>query len=88
MIQANSFRSPVPLIVGPSAESRRHDSTQGAVPIGFLLGAISRAGYTVGRITKKVTFHDVNVDTIEVVVDDEPVLTEYMQTDETKSRLV
>ena len=33
MIQAKAFLSPAPMVVGPRAESRGHDSTLGAVPI-------------------------------------------------------
>ena len=32
--------------------------------------------------TRKVTFHDVTVDTTETVVDDQPTLTDLIQTDE------
>ena len=37
MIQAQAFLYPVPFVVGPSAESRRHDSTLGAVFVHFSL---------------------------------------------------
>ena len=38
--------------------------------------------------TKKVTFHVVTADTIDVVVDYRTVLTDHIQTDEKKCRLV
>ena len=76
MIQMKTFLAPVPLNVGPSAESRGLDSTLGAVPIRCCLGIISRSKMSCRKnCTRKATFQDVTLDTLILVVDDQPVLT-------------
>ena len=78
-IQAKGFLSLVLVIVGPSGESRGYDSTLGAL----LLCIISKARCLGGRLaTRNVAFHDVTVDTIVVVVADQSVLADHIQSDE------
>ena len=84
-----SIFSPVLFVGGPSAKSRGHDSRLGAVIIRFLLGIIFRARCPCREnCTRQAKFRDVTVDTIVVVVDDQPFLTDYIQTDERRCRLV
>ena len=67
LIQMKAFLSPLPLVVGSSAESRGLDSTLGAAPIRVCSGIISKARCPVGRnVQKKVILHDVTADTIAV----------------------
>ena len=81
MIQALAFLSPVPWLLAPA--SSREDRTrrwalhhlQSKMPCGE-------------KCTMKVTFHDVTVDTTAVEVDEQPVLTDHIQTDETRRRLI
>ena len=75
MIQANAFLSPVPLVVGPSAESRGHDSTRGGTLFAVARHRLQSEMPCRKKCTTKVKLHDVTVDTIVVVVDDQPVLT-------------
>ena len=79
MIQANAFLSPVPLVAGPSAQPRRHDSARHHL--------LSKMPCRKNN-TRKATFHGVTVDASVVVVDDQPVLTDHIQTDENKCRIV
>ena len=59
----------MPLLVGPSVESTGHDSTLDAVPVRSRHHLKSKTPLR-ENCTKKVTFHDVVVDTIVVAVDD------------------
>ena len=52
-IPANAFLAPEPCVVDPSAEPRGHGSTLDAVPLRFLLGIVSRARCSVGRIAQR-----------------------------------
>ena len=75
MTQVKVFLSPVPLNVGPSVESRGLDS-----PLGAVLFTVARQHFQSKmsrwkNCTRKVTFQNVTVHTIVVVVDDQPVLT-------------
>ena len=74
MIQMKAFLSRVHLTVGPSAESRGLDSTLGAVPIHCCSASFPKQD-VLSEELHKVTFQDVIVDTIVVVVDDQAVLT-------------
>ena len=63
-----AFLSPVPLNVGPSVESRRHDSPLGAVPIHSCSVTFPKQDVLLKKnYTKKVTFQNVTVHTIVVV---------------------
>ena len=75
MTQMKAFLPPVPLNVGPSVESRG------------MLFTVARQHFQ-SKIfrwktcARKVTFQDVSVNTIVVVVDDQPVHTYHVQADE------
>ena len=50
VIQLKVFLSPAPLVVDPSAESRGHESTLGAVPLRCCSASFPKASCIVGRI--------------------------------------
>ena len=81
-----AFLSPVPVNVGPNVESRGHDSALGAVPIHCCSVHISKARCPVWKnCTRTVTFQNMTVHTIVVVVDDLPILTQHIQANEKRS---
>ena len=75
MMRMKAFHSLVPSNVGPSAESRGLDSTLGAFPFAVARHHFQSKMSCRKNCTRKATFQDVLVDTILVVVDDQPVLT-------------
>ena len=82
-----AFLSLVPLNVGPSVESRGLDSQLGAVLFHCCSQYLESKMSRWKNCTRKVTFQDVTVNTIVVVVvvDDQPVLTWHVQAYEKRS---
>ena len=64
------------LNVGPSVESRGHDSALGAVPIHCCSVTFPKQDVLLEEFTKVISKR---TDTIVVVVDDEPILTLHIQ---------